>query len=310
MLAITGVTGKSGAVFAQELCNDAARIRTMFPDGIRLILHSDKETIFDKENHNLTVEKTVGDLTDEAFLKEALKGVDTLVHIAGIHWSGEVIRAAAVNKVRRVIFVHTTGIYSKYKEAGEEYRHIDEYVYKTCLQENIKLSILRPTMIYGSPADKNVITFIKMVDKLPIMPTVNGARYELQPVHFADLGRAYFDILVNEDITGGRDYILSGKEPIMLRDMFKIIGENLGKKVKFVSCPYVVAYFGAVVIYAISLKRFDFREKVQRLCEPRVYSHEDAARDFGYAPRAFAEGVKDEIELYKRSKVGGNAKQQ
>lgn len=299
MLAITGATGKSGSVFSRLVCENRSKIDEMFPDGIKLLLHSKKDTVFGDSAETVT-----GDLEDVEFLKEALKGVDTLVHIAGIHWSREVVEAAAYNKIRRLICVHTTGIYSKYKEAGEEYRHIDGFVYKTCAENNIKLSILRPTMIYGSPADKNVITFIKMVDKLPLMPTVNGARYDLQPVHYADLGKAYFDVLMNEEITAGHDYVLSGKEPIQLRSMFKIMGENLGKKVRFVSCPYWIAITGAVVIYGVTFKHIDMREKVQRLCEPRAYEHKDASRDFGYEPRDFAAGVKGEIEEYLKEKSG------
>lgn len=299
MLAITGATGKSGSVFSQLVYDNRGKIDEMFPNGVRLLLHSDKETVFGD-----SAEKVYGDLEDIEFLKKSLTGVDTLVHIAGIHWSREVAEAAAYNKIRRLICVHTTGIYSKYKEAGEEYRHIDEYVYQTCKDNDIKLSILRPTMIYGSPADKNVITFIKMVDKFPIMPTVNGARYDLQPVHYADLGQAYFDVLMNEEVTAGHDYVLSGKEPIQLRDMFKIMGENLGKKARFISCPYWIAITGAVVIYGVTLKKIDMREKVQRLCEPRAYDHNEASKDFGYDPRDFAAGVKGEVEEYLKLKAG------
>lgn len=302
MLAITGITGKSGSVFAEEICRNEERIKDMFPKGIRLLLHSQKETVFDRMSHSLNIETVVGDLEDAAFLGTALAGVDTIVHIAGIHWSKEVISAAALNNVRRAIFVHTTGIYSKYKEAGEGYRRIDDFVYKICNDENISLSILRPTMIYGSSADKNVIKFIKMVDKFPIMPTVNGARYELQPVHFADIGKAYMDILLDEENTSGKDYILSGKEPILLRDMFSKIGEYMDKKVRFISCPYFIAYPGALLIYYLSLRKIDMREKVQRLCEPRVYSHDEATRDFGYNPRDFAEGVAEEVKMYMDSR--------
>ena len=47
----------------------------------------------------------------------------------------------------------------------------------------------------------------------------------------------------------------------------------------------------------------DMREKVQRMVEPRAYSHEKAKQDFGYSPLEFKDGVKDEIELYKKSKL-------
>ena len=294
-LAVTGITGKSGSVFAEHLKKNEDKVRAMFPEGIRLLTHKRKGTVFDFTN----LEICEGDLTDRAYIKEALKGVDTLVHIAGIHWSREVVDAAAASGVRRLICVHTTGIYSKYKEAGEEYRQIDDYVYGICKENNILLTILRPTMIYGNSHDMNVIKFIKMVDRLPIMPVVNGARYDLQPVNYRDLGAAYYAVLVNGKITAGRDYVLSGKEPVQLRDMFKIIGDELGKTVRFVSVPFFIAYPGAVAIYYISLKKIDFREKVQRLCEPRAYDHDEATADFGYAPMNFNDGIKDEIREYR-----------
>lgn len=70
-----------------------------------------------------------------------------------------------------------------------------------------------------------------MVDKLPVMPIVNGAHYLLQPVHYRDLGYAYYAVLTHEESTVGRDYDLSGKEPIELREMLKEIGIQMGKQV-------------------------------------------------------------------------------
>ncbi len=297
LLAVTGITGKSGQAFARELEKHQDVIRKMFPGGIRLLLHREREkdaailSCFDTE-------RMYGDLDDEAFLAEALLGVDTVVHIAGIKWSRSLVHAAAGNFVRRLITVHTTGIYSKYKAAGEEYRNIDDFVYMMSKSKNIILTILRPTMIYGTISDRNIASFIKMVDRFPVMPVVNNAEYELQPVHFADLGKAYYDVLVNEKITGGHDYILSGGEEITLRDMLTEMGAYLGKKMRFVNVPFPIAYAGAWFFYLVSIGKIDLREKVQRLCEPRVYPHEEAARDFGYDPRTFRSAIGDEVREY------------
>lgn len=167
-----------------------------------------------------------------------------------------------------------------------------------CKENNILLTILRPTMIYGNIYDHNVITFIKMVDKLPIMPVVNDARYELQPVHYKDLSYAYYAVLMNETDTVNKDFNLSGGAPIMLRDMLTEIGKNLNKQVKFINCPFLLAYAGSWFVYLLSFTRFDYREKVQRLCEPRVFSHKQAELAFGYKPRTFREGIVDEIRQY------------
>ncbi len=301
VLAITGITGKSGRAFAYQMEKNSETVKEMFPGGIRLLLHTERTKDADILP-SFETERMYGDLEDERFLQESLLGVDTIVHIAGIHWSRQVTTAAAGNFVRRMIVVHTTGIYSKYKEAGEEYRNIDDFVYMMCRSKNIILTILRPTMIYGTISDRNVASFIRMVDRLPFMPVVNNAEYELQPVHYKDLGKAYYDVLVSEKVTGGHDYILSGGEEILLRDMLIEIGAYLSKKMTFVSVPFPIAYGGAWLVYLLSLKKIDYREKVQRLCEPRVYPHEEASRDFGYDPRTFRSAIGDEVREYLKER--------
>lgn len=301
ILAVTGGTGKSGTVFLKYLTENKLQVAAAFPDGIRLLVRSvnKAEEWLDKLP---SAECLAGVLTDKCYLSKALQDVDTVVHIAGIHWSREVVQAAVHNHVQRLILVHTTGIYSKYKYAGEEYRQIDDFVYHTCHQHGIKLTILRPTMIYGNICDNNVIVFIKMMDKLPFMPVVNGGHYKLQPVHYEDLGRAYYDVLMHEDITAGYDFNLSGGAEIELRGMLLAIGQQLGKKVRFISCPYPLAYAGAWGLYLLTLGKVDLRERVQRLCEPRVYSHAAAAKAWGYQPCLFPEGVKAEVRAYQEQK--------
>lgn len=301
-LILTGVTGpKSGGTLLEYISQYQVAIGSMFPGGISVICRGTSKTE--------TVERLLpgvkicrGSFDNQAFLEQAMKGADTVVHIAWIKKSRAIVDAAVEAKVRRLILVHTTGIYSKYKEAGEAYRCIDEYVEKQCAAHGIVLTILRPTMIYGNIYDQNVIKFIRMVDRLPVMPIVDDARYALQPVHYKDLGRAYFDVLMHEEVTANKNYDLSGGEVIELRDMLSIIGKHLGKDVQFVSCPFPIAYASAWCLYGVTLGRVDYREKVQRLCEPRAYSHEAATRDFGYAPRTFREGIVDEVKEYLTAK--------
>lgn len=92
-----------------------------------------------------------------------------------------------------------------------------------------------------------------MVDRLPFVPVVNEARYKLQPVNYVDLGKAYYTILLNEETTENRDFILSGENPILLRAIFEHTGYCLNKKVKFISVPFWFAYVGSLVLYLISI---------------------------------------------------------
>lgn len=141
-----------------------------------------------------------------------------------------------------------------------------------------------------------------MVDKLPIMPVINGARYKLQPVHYVDLADAYFRVLISESKTTNKDFVLSGGNEIELREMLRTMGNCLVKKVHFVNCPFGIAYIAACCLCGISFKKVDYREKVQRLYEPRIYSHEAARKDFRYNPRTFQEGIIIEVMEYQKGK--------
>lgn len=301
-LAITGITGKSGRYFFQYLIENETFILEKWK-GIKLNIRDEKKADFLTEiRSGIPIEYIYGDLHRQDVSDELLKECDTLFHIAGIQESINLVNSGIRNGVKRVILVHTTGIYSKYKKAGEDYRNIDARVSVLTKKHHIALSILRPTMIYGTMTDHNISFFIKMVDKFRIVPTVNGAHYELQPVHCADLGRAFYQVLMSPEKCNNHNYILSGGEPIELREIFETIAKNLGVKRKYFSCPFGIAYTGAWVIFLLTLKRIDYREKVQRLCEPRIFSYKKAARDFSYAPMTFQEGVIKEVKEYLMEK--------
>lgn len=312
-IVITGITGKSGQFLLRRLMEEEEKLRdfrflllcrkrgnnSVNTEGYALVKNALK-------NQKLNIQLVEVDLTNSEEIEAVFKdSIDMLLHIASVKLSWNIVPAAMKNGVDNFVLVHTTGIYSKYKAAGEEYRQIEAKITVKVEEyrrqgRNIALTILRPTMIYGDLNDRNISTFIKMVDKLRVFPTVNGARYDLQPVWCKDLGDAYFDVMMNWSVTQNKEYILSGGAPIQLREMFEVIAKQLGVKNIFISCPYPVAYVGAWIIYGLSLKKIDFREKVQRLVETRAYPHEEAKKDFCFSPKVFEIGVQDEIEMYKK----------
>lgn len=292
-LLVTGITGRSGRYFGNLL------IENNYPNVIALIRNEEKfKKLFDD---SATINYEICDVSDVDKITEILinKQIDTIFHIYNIKHSIGIVNAAIKSGcVKRLILVHTTGIYSKFKSASAEYTEIEKTVANILKDTDISVTILRPTMIYGSLDDKNISTFIKMVDKFRFFPLVNGGKYELQPVNHIDLGNAYYEVLTNPDKTNNKNYTLSGGTVIYLKDILLNISRFLGKKTVFFSVPFWFAYSGATVLYWMSLKKIDFRERVQRLVEPRAYSHDDATRDFNYSPIEFLDGLKKEVNEY------------
>ncbi|MGM0804982.1 MAG: NAD-dependent epimerase/dehydratase family protein [Bacillota bacterium] len=292
MLLITGITGHSGRHFLQEL------IRNKYESPIRCIVRGNSDTTL-IDNSSLNIEKVVGDLENQEFMNEVMKGVHTVVHIASIFYSVMVMRAAVKNDVKRAIFVHTTGIYSKYKSASEEYQTIEENIGRIVEESESKIGLiyLRPTMIYGYINDSNMIVFIKMVDKLRLFPIIDNGRALLQPVNGRDLGKAYYQLLSNPNIMSG-DYILSGHKPISMKELFRLISQILNKKTTFISVPLSLGVFMAKFLKVCTFGKVDYIEKVKRMGEDRSFSHKSAAEDFGYQPMSLTEGLEIEINEY------------
>lgn len=223
------------------------------------------------------------------------------MHIYNIKNSLDVLDAAIANRVSRVVLVHTTGVYSKFKMASEEYKQIEAGVDDVLKKNDIDVTILRPTMIFGDMCDHNIHKFISMVDRYPIMPEISKGSGKIQPVNARDLAKAYYTVCMTGNLPEIR-YDLSGERSISLHELFDLIGECLGKKVHHVSCPLWLASLGAKCIKIMSFGKVDFVEKVLRMGEDRDYNHETATRDFGYTPESFNVGLRREVEQYKKVK--------
>jgi uncharacterized protein YbjT (DUF2867 family) len=293
MLLVTGITGHTGKYFLQELINNK------YEGSIRCVVRETSNTSL-LDNSGLNIEKVVGNLNNPKFIDSVMDGVDTVVHIYNIHHSPMIVQSAIKNKVKRAVLVHTTGIYSEFKYASEGYKKIEQKIkeLKSDTKCLTKITILRPSMIYGDLCDRNMSKFIKMIDKLRIMPVINGGNSLIQPVNARDLGKAFFTVLMSPLESDGEVYDLSGERSIRMIDAFKLISKALNKKTVFISVPLRLGVLMARFINILTLGKFDYLERIQRMGEDRNYSHDKAARDFGYNPMTFEKGIKLEVQEY------------
>jgi len=296
MLLITGITGHTGRYFLQEL------IEHQYRGDIRCVVRPDSDTAL-LDNSGLTVEKVVGDLNDKDFIETCMNGVTVVFHIFSIRYSLNILKAAIRNHVSRAILVHTTGIYSRFKAASDEYKEIEHKLYSLMQEQPIQVTILRPTMIYGDVCDHNMSKFIKMVDKLRLFPVIDNGQCLIQPVNARDLGKAYYRVLLLPGSQAKQEYILSGEKPIMMLEAFKIISQSLNKKTVFLNVPLVIGVFLARTLHVCTIGKIDYIEKVQRMGEDRCFPHDDAAKDFGYNPMPFEQGIKAEVEEYLEPQI-------
>lgn len=289
MLYVTGITGHTGKWFVEKL------IREQYRGPIRCLLRKNSNTQW-LDTSGLCVEKIYGDLSDTTLLEMSMQGIDTVIHIAGITASEQVIQAAIKNHVKWVILVHTTGRYSKYKSASEEYIRIEESLLKK--REQIGITVLRPTMIYGSSMDRNMYKLVDFLYSHKLFPLFGEGKNLMQPVHARDLGYAYYDVLTHREITYNKEYNLPGKQAITYRALVECVSKTLGKKNVIVELPLWLSLAVAKIYNAFCPKAAISVEQVLRMQEDKAFSYEKAAQDFGYAPQAFEDGIVGEVEEY------------
>ena len=291
IIAVTGITGHTGCFFLKELEQHS------FDGIVRCLVRTSSGTeMIDRSP--LNIEKVIGDNTDYESLRKLTQNVDVVMHIFSIKQSVNVLNAAIENNVSRVVMVHTTGVYSKYKMASEEYKKIENEIEKILSKHCLDVTILRPTMIFGDMCDHNIHKFIEMVDKFPVMPEIDAGRGKIRPVNARDLAKAYYKVCMTNRLPNIY-YDLSGEQSITLHELFDMIGSFLGKNMKYQNIPMWLGVFLAKCIKLISFGKLNFVEKVLRMGENRDYGHEMATRDFSYMPESFVVGLKREVEEYR-----------
>lgn len=296
MLLVTGATSHTGKFFFKKLEDNN------YSKEIRCIVRKSSKLDWLKQL-KLKIEFFYGDLNNIDSISECFCGVDTLLNIAGIHFSLPLVESGLKKNINWFICVHTTGIYSKFKSASDEYKKIENSMSKY----SKSLTIIRPTMIYGGKEDKNMWKLINYLDNSYVFPIFGSGKNLFQPVFAKDLGDAYYNVLINKKSVIGRSYNLSGGSEVTYNLILRTVSSLLSRKNLYIHVPI---WFSLVLLFLYKLfKKKSFSvsyEQILRMKEDKVYSHLDAEKDFGYSPLTFQEGIKFEIDEYNKEKCKFN----
>jgi hypothetical protein len=212
------------------------------------------------------------------------------LNIAGINYSIKVLRFCLLNKINWLISVHTSGKFSSYKPQSKYYLDTDNYLKK--YRGMIGVTLLYPTMIYGSYNDGNIHKLVTFLKKLFFfIPIVGKGENLIQPVFYEDLSDAYFKIIINKRKTINKEYILAGKAPIKYIDAIQEILFLLKKKYFFIKIPFFLIIF-FVNFLSLFTGRNSFYWMILRMQENKIFSINEAKNDFNYNPYNFYDGIK------------------
>lgn len=191
----------------------------------------------------------VGSLLDENVVDEAVRDADMVFNYAGIADIGEansrpvdtarinvmgnvqVLEACRKARVERYIFASSLYVYGK---SGGFYRCSKQaceiYIENYQAMYNLPYTILRYGSLYGPRADRrNAIERFVYEALTRGVITYYGSPTALREyVHVDDASTATLEIMAPE--FANQNIIISGNQPMRVGDLFKMIGEMLGKE--------------------------------------------------------------------------------
>ncbi len=235
-----------------------------------------------------------GDLGDPASVDAAFSAseADVLINLAslGFGHAGTIVAAAEEAGLDRAVFVSTAAVFTKLNAASKAVRLAAEEAVRS---SNLRWTIVRPTMIYGTSGDRNMWRLLRLLRRTPLVPMPGDGRSLQQPVHVVDLASAIVSAAERDEATG-RSYNLAGPEALTFRRVIDQAGAAVGRSPVLVPLP--ASALSKILGLAeqagahLPLKA----EQIERLTEDKSYDISNAGNDLGFAPRTFASGIAEE----------------
>jgi nucleoside-diphosphate-sugar epimerase len=183
-------------------------------------------------------------------------------------------------------------VYTRLVSPGADRKRVGEAAIR---ESSIAYTILRPSMIYGTHADRNIARLLRWVRAFPVVPVPGGGVTLQQPVHVEDLVDAIVNALDRPE-SARREYDLGGPEALPLSQLIRICGDALGRRVFLLPIPLAPA-FGAMRLLRLFRLPAPVRpEQILRLAESKAVDIGPARRDLGFAPRGLVEGIQIEVK--------------
>jgi uncharacterized protein YbjT (DUF2867 family) len=287
MVFVTGATGFTGSRVVPLLLKHGYQVRCLHRAG------SDRSYLCQPE-----IEWVEGDLADTQALASSLKGSDVLVNIAslGFGHAGSIIQAAGEAGIRRAIFLSTTAIYTQIDAKSKSIRLAAEQAIQV---SGLDYTILRPTMIYGSPRDRNIWRLIRFLRLSPVVPIFGNATYLQQPIYVDDVARAVISCL-STDRTSRKSYNIAGRHSISYNEVVDTVARQLNRRIWKVHLPSKPAVWLLRLFEHLHIP-FPIRaEQILRLNENKNFAYEAAQMDFSFAPTSFEEGIRLELKSLRK----------
>jgi uncharacterized protein YbjT (DUF2867 family) len=242
---------------------------------------------------SLGAQPVPGDLDDPASLAGAFAAgrCEALLNLAslGFGHASAIVAATERAGLSRAVFVSTTAVTTTLPAASLQVRLAAE---QRIRDSALDWTILRPTMIYGGPGDRNLCRLLPLLRRASLLPVPGGGHLQ-QPAHVADVAGAVLAAAEGRG-TRGRTYDVAGPAPLTFAELLRTAARAVASRTRFVPVPLAPVLAAARGYELVSRNPRIRVEQLRRLAEDKAFAIDAAAGDLGYAPRTFAAGIRAE----------------
>ena len=316
---VTGGTGFVGSHLVEELQRRGY-------DEVRCLVRSDLKWL-----DGLGATPVRGDLFDAEALREGVRGVDAVFHVAGL------TRAPTQEALDRANVAGTLNLLDAVREAAPEVgrvlvtsslaaagpsterplteadplRPITRYgrskeAMEAAVQErfrDLSVTIVRPPVVYG-PREADIFTIIKTADQRRLFPIVgDGHEPQLSLVHVRDLVRGMADA-VEAETAAGETYFLGSEAYYTWNEIRDTIVRALGKPVLKVNVPVPLVGTVGAIVEGVGRLMGEYpplnRDKAREAKASWLCSVAKARRELGYCQSIeLEEGMAETVAWYR-----------
>ena len=292
MLLLTGATGSIGSRLLPLLLERGEDVRCLVREPRRL------------GERRIDVQIALGDLgemSDPYLLRQALRGVDTVVHLAATirdqppHRIEELnglatvrlLRAAERSGVRRFVFFSALNTSAAQRTRFFRAKWLAE---RAVASSPLQTTVFAPSIVYDH--SDPWITLLKRFSFLPVMPVSGEGRARFQPIWADDVARCVVGALGRES----RDrYELAGPETMTYDEMSDLVSRLAGRPRPLVHLPLPLVRAGLIALRSIFGEAVFATWEEAELMEVPMTSERGTvdAEDLGVEPRRMGDVLAD-----------------
>lgn len=234
MILMTGATGTLGKPLLQRLLGSGEQVRCLVREPRRL------------GPNRVQVQIALGNLADRTGFDRALRGVDTVLHLAATTRDQQrgtieelnglatlrLLNAAKRAGVKRFVYVSS---FNASKSSPSRFIRMQALSSEAIRQSELESVIFEAGVIYAP--DDPWIRLMSELAKLPVMPVIGSGKAAFQPIWAEDAADAITATLLQGIATPGAPIALAGPDALTQDQILRIVMRHFGAQKPLVHLP-------------------------------------------------------------------------